>query len=355
MLRSILPAAVLAVAALPVNAGIISVLPGQSIATAVAGASPGDDIQIQPGTYINDFPVVTVPLTIEAAPGKPLGSVTINDTAFPNDQGVIENLSNLLVDRLVIKGAHTTVGGGDNAAGIRDHGTGLTVTNTILDSNQNGILTEDPTRTEAIVITNDQFLNNGSGNGQTHALYVGDAASLIVTGSTFCGTNNGHDVKSRATTTSITGSTMYIGAAGGGCNASDAGAGVDLPNGGLAGLVNDAIIQGPSNSNGALILYGEDGALPGSGLSIVGSTLAGAGLPDVIGVREFGGCPAPVNGSNNTLSGLTTEISPTGCGSLNSSPVVTVPEPGTIGLMVAGLFWLVYLLRPRDHRHLRQA
>ena len=40
------------------KATVITVSPGQSIAAAVASASAGDIIQVQPGTYTNDFPVV---------------------------------------------------------------------------------------------------------------------------------------------------------------------------------------------------------------------------------------------------------------------------------------------------------
>src|SRR5947207_674221 len=49
----------------PASATVITVGPGQSISAAVAGAHAGDDIQVAAGTYTNDFPTVSVPLTIE--------------------------------------------------------------------------------------------------------------------------------------------------------------------------------------------------------------------------------------------------------------------------------------------------
>jgi hypothetical protein len=341
-LERLLLAAALMIPATAVRAAVITVSPGGSIAAVVAGASANDIISVQPGTYTNDFPVVNVPLTIEAA-GAP-GSVTIDDTGSPNNQGIIENLSTLTVNGLILKGAATFPGGGDNAAAIRDHGaTALTVTNSILENSQDGILTEDPTHNEVVTIKNDQFLNNGTGTGQTHALYVGDAASLDVENSVFCGTNNGHDIKSRATTTTVAGSTMYIGAAGGGCAASPAGAGVDAANGGIVALLNDAIIQGPANSNGALIIIGgESPLLTNNSLTITNTTLAGDGALDSIGVNELSGCIAPVAGSGNAVSGLTTDIKPAPCGSLNA--VAAVDEPASLWLLLGALagccaFW----------------
>ena len=344
-LGRLLLAAALMIPATAVRAAVITVSPGGSIAAAVAGASANDIISVQPGTYTNDFPVVNVPLTIEAA-GAP-GSVTIDDTGFPNDQGIIENFSTLTVNNLVLKGAATSLGGGNNAGAIRDHGsTALTVTNSILEDSQDGILTEDPTRNEVVTINNDQFLNNGGNNGSTHALYVGDAASLDVTNSTFCGTRDGHDVKSKATTTTVSGSTMYIGAAGGGCGATNAGVGVDASFGGIVDLVNDAIIQGSANSNGALIIMGgESPLLTNNSLTITNTTLSGDG--NGTGVSELDGnaaasCIAPVAGSGNTVSGLTTDIKPAPCGALNAA--VAVDEPSSLWLLLGALagccaFW----------------
>ena len=340
----IIAAGALGALALPLGAEAttITVSPGGSIAAAVAGAGAGDIIDVQPGTYTNDFPVVNVPLTIQTT-GAP-GSVIINDTGIPNNQGIIENFSSLTVNGLTIIGAATVPGMGDNAAAIRDHGsTSLTVTNSILEDSQNGILTEDPTRSETISIQGTTFLQDGSGAGDTHALYVGDAASLDVGASLFCGTNNGHDVKSRATTTTVSGSTMYVGATGPGCAvAGTTGAGVDAPNGGVVDLVNDSIIQGTANKNGALIIIGgESPILPVNSLTITNTTLSGDGASDSIGVNELSGCIAPVSGSGNTVSGLNKDTNPTGCGSLGA--VVSADEPRTLGILAIALALLVFL------------
>ena len=325
-------------------------------ADADSNLSNSYDIKVTPTTtgYINDFSTITRPMTIETAtPGTQVVLTNSNGSLAGPDKGIILNFSSLTVDGLQFVGAVSSSG---NGAGIRDQGpqtgtvggTSLIVRNSTFMNNQDGILTGSNSGSsfaETVQIINDTFLNNGSGDGNTHALYVGDAASLDVENSIFCGTNNGHDVKSRATTTTVQGSTMYIGAAGGGCAATNAGAGIDAPNGGIIKLVNDSIIQGPVNSNGALIIVGGESPLLASSLDITGTTLTGdngASTHPSIGVNELSGCIAPVSGSGNTISGLNTDISPAGCGSLNAA--VAVPEPSSLWPLLGAIvgwcaFW----------------
>ena len=295
-----------------------------------------------------------MPLTIEAVPGSAPGSVTIDDTGFTGaNQGIITNNSSLTVNGLVLKGAATAPGFGNNAGAIRDHSSSsLTVLNSILEDSQNGILTDDPTRAEQITVKGSTFLQDGFGDGQTHALYVGGALSLDVEASVFCGTNNGHDVKSRATTTTVSGSTMYIGATGPGCAvAGSTGAGVDLPNGGVADLENDSLIQGGANMNGALVIVGgESPLLAINSLTINNSNLEGDGNPASIGVNELSGCIAPVQGSGNTVTNLGTTISPAGCGTLGTVSAVDEPSPFWLLLTALGGAGWMAAQRRRYHR-----
>ena len=324
---------------------------GFSTIQAAAGSETSGNsyiINVSPGTYTDDFPsFITGTTTVLNGNGA-----TIDDTNNTGNAnlGIVANQGTLTVNNLTIIGAHVAAGVGGDAAGVRDQGsTSLTVNNSIIENSQDGILTADPSSSEVIKITGTQFLNNGSGDGQSHALYVGASASLDVEGSTFCGTNNGHDIKSRALTTTVQGSTMYIGAAGGGCAATPGGVGVDLPDGGIAKLVNDSIIQGSTNSNGALVLVGGEALLPTSSLDITGTTLSGddgaSGHPS-IGVNEISGCIAAVTGSGNTVSGLNTEINPAGCGSLGTVSAVDEPSPFWLLLTALGGAWWVAQRRP---------
>jgi hypothetical protein len=305
-------------------------------------------INVAPGTYTNDFPVINQPTDIEATgPG-----VMLKATAA-NDQGIIETFANLTVNGLTITGAFTNPGAGDNAAAIRDHNNGsanantLIVTNSVIENSQDGIETAGSGNKENVTIKGTTFLNDGAGNGQTHALYVGDALTLDVESSLFCGTNNGHDVKSRAATTTVSGSTMFVGATGTGCSsAGTTGIGVDAPNGGVLDLINDSIIQGPSNSNGALVSYGEEGVLfATNSLSAVGTAFST--IASGTAIQELPTCitqAAVLNGGNTFGAGRV--INQPNCLTNAPSPSTpAVPEPGTLTLLTGALLSLGALRR----------
>jgi hypothetical protein len=115
-------------------------------------------------------------------------------------------------ERPDIPGAAIPSSDGGNGAGIRDQSndaTSLVVENSKFVGNQEGILTgsdSGSTHLDQVTISNTRFINNGNPDPSAfqHALYVGDAASLTVTGSLFCGQIIGHDIKSRAAQTAVT-------------------------------------------------------------------------------------------------------------------------------------------------------
>jgi hypothetical protein len=197
-------------------------------------------IDVAAGTYPNDFSVITNPTDIEAKGGP----VTLLATVPPpNLKAIITTTSTLIVNGLIFQGAAIPSADGGNGAGIRDQSntaTSLTVENSKFIGNQEGILTGSDsghTFAETVKILNSQFINNGNPDPSAfqHALYVGDAASLDVENSLFCGQLIGHDVKSRALSITVKGSQMYIGAAGpADCNVGSTSIGVDIPNGGIA-------------------------------------------------------------------------------------------------------------------------
>jgi hypothetical protein len=337
----VIPANIVAAAPIPLTVGQGPGFDFSTLSAAINSEMSGNSylITMAPGTYQNDFSVVFQPTDIEATPG----TVTLLATT-PNNQGIIETFAPLTVNGLTISGAATFPGGGDNAAAIRDHQSGgsLNVVNSVLENSQNGLLTEDPSRQEQVTVTNSQFFNDGAGNGQTHALYVGDALSLDVENSLFCGTNNGHDVKSRAATTTVAGSTMFIGATGSGCTmAGTTGAGVDAPNGGVLDLVGDSLIQGTNNSNGNLVLYGEEGLIAGvtNALTVTNTTFDG--VPGSTGISEPASCPAPVQNTGSVFNGVTTPVSPPTC--IAGAGPVPAAEPRTLGVLAIPLALLAFL------------
>ena len=96
----------------------------------------------------------------------------------------------------------------------------------------------------------------------THNLYVNNIASLVIDDSYFHDANVGHQIKSRAQSTTITNSRIYDGTGTGSYS-------IDLPNGGVGVIRDNVIQQGPNSDNPAIIHYGgESAAYAGSSLLI---------------------------------------------------------------------------------------
>ena len=101
-----------------------------------------------------------------------------------------------------------------------------------------------------------------AGDGFTHNLYVSNIASLVIDDSYFHDADDGHQIKSRAQSTTITNSRIYDGNGTGSYS-------IDLPNGGVGVIRNNVIQQGPNSDNPAIIHYGgESAAYAGSSLLI---------------------------------------------------------------------------------------
>jgi pectin methylesterase-like acyl-CoA thioesterase len=97
-----------------------------AVAAADADSNPNSyyDIQVAPGTYMNDFSVVTRPITIEVDPHKAGNPVLLKATEpLPNQKGIILTFASLTVDGLTFIGAMIDNSLGGNGAGIRDQNT----------------------------------------------------------------------------------------------------------------------------------------------------------------------------------------------------------------------------------------
>ena len=308
---------------------VLGVGPGgqyQSISAAVTAADRDTDldnyydIQVVPGTYTNDFPYVTRPMTIEVDPSHAGNPVVLKATkALPNEKGIILTVASLTVNGLTFTGARIANSLGGNGAGIRDQNTApgatLMVLNSTFTGNQEGILTGDDAG-ETITIMNSEFINNGNSNVNyfQHALYVNDAGSLTVSNSLFCGQLIGHDVKSRAQVTIVNGNQLYDGAADSelGCNAGSSSLAIDVPNGGAAAISGNQIVQGAASQNYKTVDYGEEGLAYGTNSLVVsGNSFTSSGTPSATAIYD----PACVTAqlSDNTFSGITTTVDPANC------------------------------------------
>ena len=231
---------------------------GQAYATlsaAVAASRSGDTIAVQAGTYVNDFATISKDISIVGVGGM---ANFVATQAPPNGKGIFVTQGNVTIENLSFSGAAVP---DKNGAGIRYEGGNLVVINSYFHDNQDGILANSaPNGT--IRIVGSEFANNGAGDGYSHNLYVNNIASLVIDNSYFHDANLGHEIKSRALSTTITNSRVYDGN-------STASYSIDLPNGGVGVIQNNVIQQGPNSDNPAIIHYGgESAAYAGSSLLI---------------------------------------------------------------------------------------
>lgn len=311
---------------------VLTVGPGNqyrtiSEAVTAADADKNSDhyyvIRVKPGTYTNDFPHVTRRMTIET--DRSGGRVLLKSTEdLPNNKGIILAEASVTIDGLIFTGAKIRNSIGGNGAGIRDENSGspadLTVRNSTFTNNQNGILT-GANSAETVTIVNSKFENNGNPTITggafccQHALYVGAVNSLTVRDSLFCGQLIGHDIKSRASITSVYHNLLYDGAPDHreGCKAGSASYAIDVPNGGVATISRNDLIQGVATQNKSMIAYGEEGlTYSNNGLYLVGNTFVNSGTTNAIAIFDPHCVPVQILASNS-FSGIATIVSPPDC------------------------------------------
>lgn len=275
-----------------------------TLASAVAAAHNGDVIEVQAGTYTNDFATITKNITIEGVGGM----VNLVATeAPPNGKAILVTDANVTLDNISFSGASVPDG---NGAGIRYETGNLTINNCYFHDNQDGLLAaSDPSG--SITINNSEFSHNGTGDGYTHNLYVGEVGTLTIDNSYFHDAVVGHEIKSRADTTIIENSRIIDGPNG------TASYSIDLPNGGHAVISNDVIEQGPNSQNPIIISYGEETSTPyaNSALQITNDTIINdLHSSSALGVRNTTDVTASLSGdkiyglsANQVVSGPATQ------------------------------------------------
>jgi len=286
------------------SAATLSVGPGKTYATpcaAIAVAKDGDVIEITGNTtYRGDACNINRNnLTIRGVNGRPK-----IDAAGKNasEKGTwVVNGNNVTVENVEMYGAKVMDG---NGAAFRLQGVGFTLRNAFIHDNENGILA-NPSPTSDILIEYSEFGHNGSGDGQTHNLYIGHVKSLTFRYSYSHDANVGHNLKSRADTNMIaynrfsstppgeTGSTAY----------GQPSYEIDLPNAGTSYIIGNIIQQPALNQNPAMVAYGEEGATnSASDLYVINNTFLNDGGGTFLFVS--GRVPTPAIIQNNIFAGV---------------------------------------------------
>src|SRR4051812_487427 len=160
---------------------VLSVGPGQqysTIAAAVAAAQNGDTIQVQAGTYPNQYVSIQKNITLRGVGG----AVDIVSTGLiPNGKAIFITNGDITIENFTFSGARVP---NRNGAGIKEESGNLILNSCRFFNNETGVLTGN-SGLGSITIVNSEFAYNGYGDGQTHNLYVGRIKSLTVNNSYF--------------------------------------------------------------------------------------------------------------------------------------------------------------------------
>lgn len=225
---------------------------------AVLKARKGETIVIAPGRY--DLTDLKLPQDVTL---KGDGEV-IFYSSRPTEKGILNPLwdTSLRVENIRFEGARSP---DLNGAGIRHDGLHLTVVNCVFADNEDGILaTGQPSG--VITITGSAFINNGYGDGYSHAIYVAEGQELDIRASKFIGTRIGHHVKSLAVLTRIANSSFDD--ADGKTSYS-----VDASRGGRVLITGNSFIQAANGDNSTLINYDQTRGGTADALVITGNRI----------------------------------------------------------------------------------
>ena len=298
---------------------MLTVAPGQSIQDAINAASAGDTIDVQAGTYVDQFLTIRSSITLQAVGGE----VLLRETISPPDGKamITESGANVAINGFDISGVAVP---DRNGAAIRYEGGSLSLKDDYFHDNQEGLLgAADPNG--SIGIDHSEFAANGDGSGSTHNIYIGAIANFSLTNSYIHDAIVGHEVKSRAASNTITGNRIFD-------NGGSASYSIDLPNGGNATISGNTIEQGAHTQNPFIVAYGEEGASnPGSDFAISNNTIVNddpsgrflldsATQPSLSGNGVFGLDPAALGSDTVHLASRP---------SLDTS-AMTFANPGTI-------------------------
>ena len=246
----------------------LAVGPGRDYARpcdALRVAADGDVVEIDAagsGAYDGDVCAFHAnDLTIRGVNGRPkIGAA--GNYAWGKGIWVVTG-SRVLIDNVELWGAKVPDG---NGAAIRLDGLHLTLANSFIHDNENGILTSNDGFSD-ILIENTEFGHNGKGGGSTHNLYVGRVGSLTFRSSYSHDARVGHNLKSRARVNNISYSRFSSTAPG------QPSYEIDLPNAGTAYLIGNVIQQPSANQNSNMVSYGVEGPTnAGQHLYVVGNT-----------------------------------------------------------------------------------
>lgn len=250
--RPLLAAAALAPIAARAAAPVLQVGPQRAVKSLAAAARQARDgmvVEVDAGEYIADVAVWPQHgLTLRAIGGR---ASLVAAGAHAQGKGIF-----------VTRGRDQRIEGFDfigaavpdrNGAGIRVEAGSLTLVDCGFVDNENGVLTSNDDSIELDIVDCD-FGPIALREGRTHNLYVGAIKRLAVTGSYFHHGRLGHLLKSRAALNHILYNRLSDEIGG------RASYELEFPNGGVAVVMGNLIMQSSTTENPHVISFGVEGA-----------------------------------------------------------------------------------------------
>ena len=280
---------------------ILQVGPGQTYSApcqALAAAPAGAVIQIDAGgTYSGDVCTINASdITLKGVHGRPKIDAA-GQNAGSKGTWVFEG-DNVTIDTIELTGAAAP---GNNGAAIRMEGQNLTVLNSYIHDNQEGIFV-NPQPSAQILAQSTEFYHNGFGDGLTHNLHVNAAARLTLQ---YCYSHNGNAgnlVETGASENYI----LYnrLTSETGATNAE-----IDIPNGGRSFVIGNLIEKGASDVSGTVLGYlssGSSGSNSSAELYVFNNTFVNDRSSGATFLNINPADPTPAAATNNIFYGAGT-------------------------------------------------
>ena len=221
------------------------------VADAIRRAADGDTIEVLEGTYRGDVALALIPQRRLRIVGIGTRPVLFADGRHIEGKAIwVVRNGDVQIENIAFRGARVPDG---NGAGIRFEKGHLRLRHCEFTDNENGVLTgNDPD--SALDIVDCEFATAVPPPTQLpHLLYVGRIARLTVSGSLFRQGREGNLLKSRARQATIVGNRLDDGRDG------RASYEIDLPNGGIALIERNTLVQSPLTENAVMVSYGAEG------------------------------------------------------------------------------------------------
>lgn len=241
-------------AASSVTGAVLTVGPGENftrIRDAARAARDGDTVIIKGGVYEADYAVWSADDLGILGEGEVV--LRAGPAPIPNGKAIwIVRGRNTKVVNVTFEGAKVR---DLNGAGIRLERGSLTLEHCRFRKNEMGVLTASRDNM-ALTILDSEFAYNTQDYARTgklgHNIYVGRIGRFELRDSEVFGAHTGHNVKSRARESVIVGNRIYDE------GAARASYQIDLPNGGIATIGSNTIVQGADAPNVNLVSFGAE-------------------------------------------------------------------------------------------------